>query len=75
MPMAPVPFPHCDGSIYRRTAGGHSSAVNLGAKADTSRSRAAKHVGVHQALIREDDGECRISSGRPHWCFGWGSAL
>lgn len=75
--QAPQPYPYnrCYCSICRKTAGGSGSAVNLGARADTLEVEGREHVGVYRARIREDDGRCRTSSGRRHFCTGCGSAL
>ena len=72
---APVPFLHCYCSICRKTGGGSGSAVNLGARADTLEVEGRDHLGVYQARIREEDGTCRVSAGRRHFCTGCGSAL
>lgn len=73
---APVPYLHCYCSVCRKTAGGGGFAINLGARADTLEVEGREHLGVYQAAIREgDDGDCRISSGRRHFCKDCGSAL
>ena len=73
--FAPVPFLHCYCSICRKTAGGGGFAINLGARADTLEVEGREHLGVYRARIRTDDGDCRVSSGRRHFCTGCGSAL
>ena len=70
---APVPFLHCYCSICRKTAGGGGFAINLGARALEVEGR--EFVGVYQARIRGNDGECSVSSGRRHFCKECGSAL
>ena len=65
----------CYCSTCRKPAGGGAFAINLGARADTLEVEGREHLGVYRARIREDDGECRISSGRRHFCTGCGSAL
>lgn len=72
---APAPFLHCYCSICRKTAGGSGSAINLGARADTLEVEGREHLGVYQADIRDDEGGCRTSSGRRHFCTACGSAL
>ena len=71
----PYPFNLCYCSICRKTAGGSGSAVNLGARAETLEVEGRGHVGVYRARIRDDDGGCRTSSARRHFCTLCGSAL
>ena len=72
---APVPYLYCYCSICRKTAGGSGSAINLGARAATLDVEGREHLGVYNAAIRDDQGECRISSGQRHFCLRCGSAL
>jgi hypothetical protein len=72
---APVPYLYCYCSICRKTAGGSGSAINLGARAATLHVDGREHLGVYSAAIRDDEGQCRISSGQRHFCLRCGSAL
>lgn len=72
---APVPFMYCYCSICRKTAGGSGSAVNLGAHAASLQVQGREHLGVYRAQIRDEDGACRVSSARRHFCRECGSAL
>jgi hypothetical protein len=73
--QAPVPFLQCYCSICRKTAGAGGFAINLGARADSLEVEGTEHLGVYQARLRDDDGSCRTSSGRRHFCTACGSAL
>ncbi len=72
---APVPFLHCYCSICRKTAGTGGSAVNLGAKADSLEVEGREHLGVYRASLPDDDGGCRLSGARRHFCRECGTAL
>ncbi|GAB3035376.1 GFA family protein [Oleiagrimonas citrea] len=72
---APVPYMHCYCSICRKTAGGGGYAINLGAYAESLKVEGREHLAVYQAVIHDEHGDTRTSSGQRHFCRLCGSAL
>ena len=72
----PVPYQRCYCSICRKTAGGGGYAINLGAATETLEvddPQGAKSL--FHAEIRDDGGDCELSTAERHFCSLCGTAL
>jgi hypothetical protein len=72
---APVPYQLCYCSICRKTAGGGGFAINLSAEAASLKVEGKDAIGVFQAEIADDGGQCHRSQGQRNFCTGCGTAL
>jgi hypothetical protein len=74
--QTPVPYQRCYCSICRKTAGGGGYAINIGAQThsltieDTEGS-----IGIFNACILQDDGNCKLSTAQRKYCKQCASAL
>ena len=71
----PQPYQLCYCSICRKTAGGGGYAINIMGSAATLAVTGRDAVGVFRAEIADEDGACRVSEGRRHFCTRCASAL
>jgi hypothetical protein len=72
----PQPFMLCYCSICRKTDGGGGYAINLGADMDTLKVEDPdRAIAVFRAEIRDDGGQCRVSSGERNFCTRCATAL
>ncbi len=69
------PYQLCYCSICRKTAGGGGFAINLMGDAQTLKVKGRKWVRIYRARIEDDDGHCRTSAGRRHFCGKCATAL
>jgi len=72
----PQPFMLCYCSICRKTDGGGGCAINLGADMATLKVEDPERaIAVFRAVIRDDEGHCKISSGERNFCARCATAL
>jgi hypothetical protein len=71
----PYPYQLCYCSICRKTAGGGGFAINIMGDARTLTVTGRRTLRIYRAEIRDDAGQCEVSSGQRHFCSRCGSPL
>lgn len=71
----PYPYQLCYCSICRKTAGGSGFAINIMGDGRTLRVRGKPRLAIYRARLEDEQGVCRTSSCRRHFCSKCASAL
>lgn len=71
----PVPYQRCYCSICRKTAGRGGYAISIGATSKTLRIVGEGSIGVFRVELKDDAGNCELSTAERRFCTICGSAL
>ena len=71
----PVPYQRCYCSICRKTAGGGGFAINIGANSKSLKVDGESSIGIFRAELKDDDGQCKLSTAERRFCTACGAAL